>query len=65
MFCVWRVIKKMNSVKKKTLSILEYNGKISVNNIEKTELLVEILVKVHSSENLSEIVKDYKKKTLA
>uniref|UniRef100_A0A3B5R9A6 Reverse transcriptase domain-containing protein n=1 Tax=Xiphophorus maculatus TaxID=8083 RepID=A0A3B5R9A6_XIPMA len=51
----------MNGVKKSfSVPVLELNGKIAVSNKEKAELLAVTLIKVNSSENLSEEMKSNK-----
>jgi len=63
---VWGVIRKMNGVKRNySMPVLVCNGQTAVSNKEKAELLVETLVKVHSSENLLDTAKCYREETLA
>lgn len=62
---VWGVIRKINGVKRSnTISVLQSSGTVAVSNEEKAELLVNVFVKVHSSENLSDAAKESRDRTL-
>jgi exonuclease III len=62
---VWGMIRRMGGIRRNyELPVLNSGDKIAVNNLEKAELLVQIFKKVHSSDNLSEVARQCRNKTL-
>lgn len=63
---IWGMIRKMSGIRKNnTMSILKNKDHVAISNNEKAELLAKTLVKVHSSENLSDIAKCSRDRTQA
>uniref|UniRef100_A0A3B5QKI5 Reverse transcriptase domain-containing protein n=1 Tax=Xiphophorus maculatus TaxID=8083 RepID=A0A3B5QKI5_XIPMA len=62
---VWNTIKKMSGKSKEyKFSILKNNGNMIIEDKDKVELLVKVLAKVHSNENLSKEEKEGREFTM-
>ncbi len=62
---IWGMIKRMTGIKRKyEIPILNQNGKMAISDIEKVEMLAQMLVKIKSSENLSNAVKQERINTM-
>lgn len=63
---IWGMIRRMNGIRGyREIPVLQGDGAVAVSSAEKAELLAQTLVKVHSSENLSDLAKQQRESTLA
>ncbi len=63
---IWGMIKIMTGIKRKyEIPVLNQNGKMAISDMEKAEMLAQVLVKIQSSENVSNAVKQERINTMA